>query len=77
MPETPDSLRTALAGVAKQASQVQRTGRSLRTSMNERIGDIDRKLAELRPSTLTNEASATEYSDLIEERGRLSTSLGL
>lgn len=77
MPATPDSLRSALAGIHKQSSAVQRHGRAIGVSARDRLGDLDRRLAELRPSTLTDEASAREYSDLIEERGRLAHVLGL
>ncbi len=77
MPSTPDSLKTAIAGVHKQASEVQRNGAAIKVSAAERIADIDKRLAELRPKVITDQAAADEFLDLTTERGRLAQSAAL
>lgn len=77
MPETVESLKAAIAGVHKQASEVQRNGRAIKVSAEERMADVDKRLAELRPKALTDQAAADEYQRLIVERGRLAQVHGL
>jgi hypothetical protein len=69
-------LKSRLGGIAQGTAKCDDATAAIGKAAAERMAEIDRKLDELRPATLTNEASATEYSDLIEERGVLALALG-
>jgi hypothetical protein len=77
MAETAESVRAALAKVQDNIAGAVRAGASIHDAAVERRGVVDRQLIDLRPATLTSEAAARQYSDLIEERGRLDLVIGM
>lgn len=77
MAESAESVRAALAQVQGNIAGAVRAGASIRDAAIERRDVVDRQLSELRPATLTSEAVARQYSDLIEERGRLDLVIGM
>lgn len=77
MAETPDSLRSKLADVAKAQAGVRRSGENIKRAAAERGEVIDARLAELRPNVITDQAAAEEYEALLQERGQLGLVGGL
>lgn len=71
MPITTDSLKRSLADGAAAAAKASAAGAKIVDAAGERRVQIDARLNELRPKTLTDPQAAIEYSGLVEERGRL------
>lgn len=73
---TPDSLRRNLADLASSSAHAGRSADEIHKAAEERRAVVMARLDELRPKTFSSHDASLEYSELIEERGRLDVVLG-
>jgi hypothetical protein len=74
---TPESLRADLGKIAKGQVAAGDATANLRRSAEERMEQVDARLAELQPKAITDAGAGEEYQALIEERGTLARVLGV
>lgn len=68
-----DTIRSHLASLAALSAKTLAAERNILARAETRIAEINDRLEELRPETLTDEDAADEYRELVLERGRLHT----
>lgn len=68
---TTDSLKADLGDLTRQSVRAAKADNDLTRGAEERRAFITARLAELRPTVLTDDAAASEYDALIAERGQL------
>lgn len=68
---TPDELKSALAGIHRQAARAEGAGRNLVDAAQRRRDQVTERLAEIQGETASDEKAAEEYQALVEERGQL------
>lgn len=72
---TPDELKSALAGVHRQAARAEKADDNIAHAAGERLQQVNDRLSELRGEALTDQAASEEYQALMVERGQLQTVL--
>lgn len=68
-----DGVRRQLAQVAGMQQRVNASDDLIVKAAGERLDEVNKMIAELRPKVMTDSDAADEYMALIEERGHLTT----
>lgn len=68
---TPDELKTALAGIHRQAARAEGAGKNLVDAARQRRDQVTERLTSLQGQALSDTQAADEYKALLHERGQL------
>lgn len=76
MADLREAGRARLAALEGHLSSIQEAEKRIMQQAQQQVDAITKRLDELRPKVLLDEAAADEYTDLVEKRGRLNVVIG-